>query len=163
MRERPRERDALLLPARQFARQPLLVAFESHDLQQLIAATLALGRAHAARAQREFDVIGHRHVAEQRVVLEHEADFAVACTEVRDVAAVQHDAAVVDGRQPGDRAQQRALAAARWAQQHEQLAVGDVRRDVADRSAAVVLLGDLFESDRHTCVANPCGSISGCY
>ena len=72
----------------------------------------ALRAAHAAHAQRELDVLGHRHVAEQRVVLEHQAHAALARGDVRDVAPVQGDAAVIDPRQPGDGAQQRALAAA---------------------------------------------------
>ena len=62
---------------------------------------------------------------------------------------MQHDAAVVDRREARDRAQQRALAAARRAEQHEQLAVGDMDGDVADGRGVVVLLRDLFERDRH--------------
>ena len=78
VRERARERDALLLPARELARQALLVAVERHELQQLGASPAPLGAAHAARTQRELDVVGHGHVAKQRVVLEHETDLALA-------------------------------------------------------------------------------------
>ena len=55
------------------------------SLQQLLAAGAPVGGLHAPHAQREFDVVGHGHVAEQRVVLEHEADAAVARAHVRDV------------------------------------------------------------------------------
>jgi len=51
-------------------------------------------------------------MAEQRVVLEHQPHAALAGGDVRDVAAVQRDAAMVDAGQPGDGAQQGALAAA---------------------------------------------------
>src|SRR6187551_2390915 len=70
----------------------------------------------SAHAQGEFDVVRDRHVAEQRIVLEYEADAAIARAHVSDVAAMQGDAAVVDAREPGDGPQQGALAAARRAQ-----------------------------------------------
>jgi hypothetical protein len=127
----------------------LAEALERHELQQLRAALAALGRAHAAHLQRELDVLGHRHVAEQRVVLEHEADAALARRHVGDVAAAEQDAAVLDVGQAGEGAQQRALAAAAGAEQHEELARGDVERDVVDDGPALVALRDLFELDRH--------------
>ena len=92
----------------------------------------ARAAAHAAHAQRELDVLRHRHVAEQRVVLEHQADAALARGDVRDVAPVQRDAAVIDPGEAGDGAQQGALAAAAGPEQHEELAVADVERDVVD-------------------------------
>ena len=98
MRERACERDALLLAARQLARQPFVVAVERDELQQLGAPLAPLRAAHAARAQRELDVVRHGHVAEQRVVLKDEADLALLRAEARDVAPVQHDAAVIDRR-----------------------------------------------------------------
>ena len=90
-----------------------------------------------------------RHVPEQRVVLEHEPDAALARRDVRDVVAVQRDAAVIDAGQPGDRAQQRALAAAAGAEQHEELALADLERDVVDDRRALIPFGDLIERDRH--------------
>ena len=55
---------------------------ELHQLQQLVhaRADLLLGRPSIARphAQAERDVLEHGHVPEERVVLEHEADVAVA-------------------------------------------------------------------------------------
>ena len=152
--QRACERDALLLAARELARQPLIVAFERDEPEQLGAPAPAVRAPHAASAQRELDVVGHRHVAEQRVVLEDEADLALARADVRDVAAVQHDAAVVDRRQARDRPQQRALAAAGRAEQHEQLAFLDLRGDVADGRGAAEILGYLLESDRHGLAAS---------
>ena len=164
VRQRARERDALLLAARELARQPLVVALERDEPEQLGAPAAPVRAPHAARAQRELDVVGHRHVAEQRVVLEHEADLALAGADVRHVAPVQHDAAVVDRRQARDRAQQRALAAAGRAEQHEQLAVLDLRRDVADGRGAAKFLGYLLESDRHGLAASGIRRVvSECY
>ena len=128
VRERASDCDALLLTARKLARQPFVVTLERHEPQQLVATAAAIRGTHATRAQRELDVVGHGHVPEQRVVLEYEADLALLGTEVRDVAAVKHDAAVIDRRQARDRAQQRALAAAGRAEENEELAVRDVAR-----------------------------------
>ncbi len=149
MRESARQRDALLLTARELARQSLVVALERHELQQLGAPSAPLRPADATRAQRELDVVGHGHVAEQRVVLKDDADLALLRAEARDVAAMQHDAAVIDRREARDRAQQRALAAARGSEQNEQLAVGDVDRHVVDGRRVAVLLGNLLEQNRH--------------
>src|SRR5690606_7471722 len=63
--------------------------------------------------------------------------------------AVQNDAAVVDRSQTGDRAQQRALAATGRAEKHEQLAIADLHRDIANGGSAGIVLRDLFERDRH--------------
>ena len=56
-----------------------------------------LGRAVLARldAQAEGDVLEHRHVAEQRVVLEHEADLALAHVAAGGVFAVEQHVAGV--------------------------------------------------------------------
>ena len=74
-------------------------------------------------------------MAEQRVVLEHEAHAAIARRNMRDIAAVQGDAAVIDAREPGDGAQQRALAAAAGSQQHEKFAIADIDGDIIDDGA----------------------------
>ena len=149
MRERARDRDALLLTARELLRQTIVHAFERDEAQELAAALDALGGRHAPDPQRELDVVADRHVAEQRVVLEHEPDLALAGVRVRHVAAVQRDAAVIDLGQAGDRAQQRALAAAARSEQHEKLAVLDVERDVVDDGLVLIALGDLVEDDGH--------------
>ena len=64
---------------------------ELHQLEQVVhlGLDLRLARALAARldAQAEGDVLEHRHVAEQRVVLEHEADLALAHVHVGGVLA----------------------------------------------------------------------------
>ena len=72
------------------------------------------------------------HVAEERVVLEHEADVALPRRDAGDVAAVQRDAPVVDLGEAGDGAQERALAAAAGPEQDEELALLDLERDVVD-------------------------------
>jgi hypothetical protein len=88
----------------------------------------SLGRSLAGLdAQAEGDVLEHRHVAEQRVVLEHKAHVALAHMHVGGVFAAEMDAAHVGRLQPGDDAQQRGLAAARGAEQRDQFARSQCR------------------------------------
>jgi hypothetical protein len=68
---------------------------------------------------------------------------------VRDVAAVQRHAAVIDFGEAGNRAQQRALATSARPQQHEELALLDMQRDVVHDAYRLVPLGDLVEDDGH--------------
>ena len=82
-------------------------------------------------------------------MLEDEADFAIARRDVRDVLAVQRDGAMVDLGQAGDRAQQRALAAAAGSEQHQEFALVDVQRNVVDDGHRLVTLGYLVEDDGH--------------
>ena len=86
-RERAGERDALALAAGELRGIAVGQPVELHQLEQLVhlARGSAPRRALAARlhAQAERDVLEHRHVAEQRVVLEHEADLALAHVRAR--------------------------------------------------------------------------------
>src|SRR6201999_4198041 len=84
-----------------------------------------LGRAAAMGLQPEGDVLGDREVWKQGVVLEHHADIALVRRQARDVLAVELDRAAIDAEQAGDDAQQGGLAAARRAEQRDELALGD--------------------------------------
>ena len=166
VRQRARHGDALLLAAGELARQALVHAFERHELEQFLAPGAPVGGLHAPHAQREFDVVGHGHVAEQRVVLEHEADAAIAGPDVGHVAAVQGNAPVVDAREAGDGPQQGALAAARGTQQHEELALAHLDGNVVDDGLVLIPFGDLVEGDGHAWVGGaenrrPCYQLAG--
>src|SRR6185436_6186681 len=92
-------------------------------------------------AQAEGDVLEDRHVAEEGIVLEHEADPALANVGVGCVLAVEEDGARVGHLEAGDDAQQRRLARARRPEQRDQLAGGDVETEVvADDGGAEALL-----------------------
>ena len=147
--ERAGDRDALLLAARELGRQAVVHALERDELQELGAAGHALGAAYPPDPQREFDVVRDAHVAEQRVVLEYEADAAIAGRDPGDVTPVQRDAAVVHFDEAGDGAQQGALAAAGGAEQDEEFALLDLQRDVVDDRMRLIPLGNLVERDRH--------------
>ena len=99
--------------------------------------------------QAERDVFEHRHVAEQRVVLEHESDMALAGAVGERVLAVERNLAGIGPVQPGDDPQQRGLARARRPEQRQQLAVGDLEIDVVERGKRAELLHDVPDFNRH--------------
>ncbi len=152
-RQRAGERDALALPAGELRRVTVGQPVELHQFQQAMhaAADLGLVRALAPRlhAQAEGHVLEHRHVAEQRVVLEHEADLAFAYMGVGGVLAFEDDAPGVRRLQPGDDPQQRGLAAARRPQQGDQFTAGEVERNLVERGEGAELLVDVLYLDAH--------------
>ena len=99
VRQCARHCNALLLTARQLRRQPIVHPFERHQSQQLLAASAAIGCLGATHAQGKLDVVAHRHVLEQRVVLEHQTDAALARRDMRNVVPVQCNSAVVHAGQ----------------------------------------------------------------
>jgi hypothetical protein len=99
---------------------------------------------HARHLQREGDVLAHRHVRVKRVGLEHHRQPRLAGRQIGRILAVDLDRARGDILQPGDQAQQGGLAAARGADEDDELAVarwsGRCRDDV-DLAEALADLG----------------------
>ena len=149
MGERARDGDTLLLSARELPGQPVRVAFQSDQLQQLITPPCPLLTFDPAHAQRKLNVLSDRHVAEQGIVLKYQADAAVAGAQVGHVAAVEGNPSVVDVGQSGRDTQQRTLAAAARSEKHEELAGFNLQGGVVDDRRAVVALGNLLKIDRH--------------
>ena len=83
--DRARERDALLLAARELAGKLLLVARQPDQLQDFADRARDLRIGLAAHAQAVGDVLEHRKVRKKRVVLEHEADVALVRRQVGHV------------------------------------------------------------------------------
>src|SRR5262245_34745827 len=108
----------------------LLRELPQPDQVQDLAHTLGLPRAgEAAHAQGKGDVALDRHVGEQRVVLEDDADVALVRLAARQVLAAElYDAA---GRllESGDHHERRRLPRAARAEQGEELALRDVEAD----------------------------------
>ena len=96
----------------------------------------ALAQLRAPAVDAEDDVLPHARPRQQPRVLEAEGD-----------AALDVDGAGVAGVEPADRAQQRALAAAALADDHEQLAGRDVEVDVAEHDAVAEAALDAAHGD----------------
>src|SRR4030095_3866903 len=89
--EAPADRDALLLAAGQLARM-LVGEGRQPDQVEDLAHSLGLPRARkAAHAQRKGEAALDRHVGEQRVVLEDDADVALVRLAARQVLAAELD------------------------------------------------------------------------
>ena len=97
--ERPRQRHALTLPARKLTGVALGDVGELDEFEQLVDAPqdLRVGRLSRAGAspQAVSDVLEHRHVPEQRIVLEHEARATILNAQVRRVGAIKEDTALI--------------------------------------------------------------------
>ena len=89
-------------------------------------------------------------MAEQRVVLEDEADIALLHGLVRGVLVAEEDRALGRPLQPGDQPQQRRLAGTGRPEQRDQLARADVQRDVVQRRKAVELLAHVGDANFHS-------------
>ena len=120
-------------------------ALEPHEPQGLVDARGDLGLRQLAHLEAEGDVLGDRHVREQRVALEHHAGIAPPRRQVRDVAPAEADRAAGRLDEAGDHAQRRRLAAAGGAEQHHELAVRDIESDVAHGADVAVALGEAIE------------------
>ena len=103
-----------------------------------ISATRAAISARGMRGalQAERDVVAHVEMRKQRIVLEHHVDRTLVRQHLRDVLAVEQDAAVVRRLEAGQHPQQRGLAAAARAQQREKLAGPDIERQPVHRPQA---------------------------
>ena len=124
--DRPAERDALPLAAGELARSAVEQRFDREDLGRFADAAFDLRPRRAAHLQAERHVLLHRHVRVEGVVLEHHGDVAVAGRDVVHEPVADVDLAAGDFLEPGDHPQRRRFAAARRADQHDELAVGDL-------------------------------------
>ena len=66
---------------------------------------------------------------------------------MRDIGAGELDAPLVGQLEAGDQAQCRRLAGARWPEEREELAAGDVQRDAADGGEGAEALDEPGEAD----------------
>ena len=98
------------------------------EIKRAVDRLADLGLRRAPVAQAEGEVVVHAHVLIERVVLEHHGDVAVARRQVIDQAIADADLAAAHVLEARDHAQGGRLAAARRADQHDELAVAD--RDV---------------------------------
>ena len=149
--QRTGQRHALLLAARQILRQPVGVLLDLHDLQKAVCLPGDLILGGLAVLQTVGHILGHGHVGENGVVLEHHADVALAGLLVVDALLVEIEVAALNGIEARDHAQQRGLAAAGGPQQRKQLSVAYLQIQPLDDGGVPVLLlcvlnGDLAHS-----------------
>ena len=101
-----------------------------------------------ADLEAEADVLPDGHVWPERVALEDHAGVAFVGGRVCDVFFTEVDGAVGGLGESGDHAEECCFAAARWAEQEEEVACGDVEVDVIDGDGGAEVLGELADGDR---------------
>ena len=145
--QRAGQRHALALAAREL-RRPAFAVVGQRTWSSASATRVAISAARQAlAAQAVADVGRHVHVREEGVGLEHHVDRPAVRRHAGHVLAVDQDAARVGRLEARDHAQQRGLAAARAAQEGEQLAAPDVEIDAIDRGDRAEALGDPGDAD----------------
>jgi hypothetical protein len=130
--QRARQRHTLLLPAREFAGQPVVKADQSHVAQRLYRAAAGGILGHARHAQTVHHVLQHIHVREQRIALEHHAHVALGRAQGGDVLPRNEDLPGGGRLQPGDHAQRSGLAAARGPKDGGERAARHLEADALD-------------------------------
>ncbi len=145
--QRPRERNALLLAARQLPRLALVHALQPDREERVRHPRLDVGTRDLLDLEPEGDVLPHGHVREERVSLEDHVDVSLGGGHIGHVAALEEDPSLGRLLEPGDHPQRGRLAAARRAEQREELSLADRQADVVDGLDAPEILRDVLEND----------------
>ena len=147
-----RKRDALTLPARELGGTALAKATQLHEIEKFAdaAVDLGAGRTCAPRphAQPIRHVLRHRLVPEERVMLEDEADTALAHRQARGVLVIEQQPAGCRRLEARDQAQQRGLARAGGAEQCQQLTGLDNEIEAVDCQDIAEGLAQTLGADR---------------
>ena len=148
--ERPGKRHPLLLASGKLVRPPLAEAGQVHHAQRRLH-LLADGMLRSpALDERKGDVLEHRLVREERVVLEHDAHIAPEGRDIAQRAVVEGDVAGCHRLEAGEHQQDGGLARARRPEQRQELAPADFEIEaVHDIDAAVIGLFYVPKPDQH--------------
>src|SRR5206468_3436363 len=135
--ERTRDRDTLLLTARELSRILLGLITNAHPLEIFSRGRLRLGLADAARPNRgEHAVLQHRHMRKEVEALKDHADVLTYDIDGLDAVVqpmtVHHDGALLDRLQAVDTAYQRRLARTGRTAEHDLFALAHGEIDVPE-------------------------------
>jgi hypothetical protein len=143
--DRPRERDALLLPAGELRRLAPGEMAELDQVERLVH--LPADVLDPASLEPERDVLVDVEVREQRVALEHRVHRPLVRLAVRDVEVAEVDRTLGRLLEPGDHAQRRRLAAAGGAEQREERPLRHHQPQVVDGDEVAETLADGVEAE----------------
>ena len=152
LHQRPRQGHPLALAAGKLRGPALRMILEMHQLQDLRDPLGDLGRLHPVAAQPVAHVRRHIHVREEGVGLKHHVDRPPVGRHVGHVLSVDEQPSFVGRLEARQHAQQGGLAAARAAQQREQLAARDLEVDAVDGDDRPEALCQSFDADDRPCV-----------
>ena len=152
-----RDRDALLLAARELRGSSACLLRDAHLVEELSRPGLGIGAGHLEDpARRQRQVVEHAQVGEQVERLEDDADLPPQVVDVElrvlEGATVNVDLAGIDRFEPVDAAQERALAGSRWADHDHDLSPIDADGDVVEDPQGAERLEDPPHVDHRACV-----------
>src|SRR5712691_7852917 len=145
--EGPRQGHPLLLAPGELARIARAIGREPDQRERLADAALELPALHPRHAEPEGDVLIDGAMGEERVVLEDHAHAPAMGGDVVDPAPLDEDIARGRIDEPRHRAEGRRLAAARRAQEGEELAGVDGERHAVEGQRLPVALDESAELD----------------
>ena len=165
----PGDADTLLLAAGELARVAVAErrGLEPDEVEQLVGPRPDPLLVPAEHLRDHADVVGDGEVREETALLDDVADLAAqeVAVDVGDVLAVEQDAARGRLDEPVDHLERRRLAAARGADEHDDLALLDVEGQVLHgrHLGAGIGLAHLFEVNlRHGAHGLPFSALLGC-
>ena len=147
--EGPGQRDALLLSTGELVRHPVLQLVDLHETQEFERLGLDLVPRILPVLQAERDVALDRQVREDRIVLEHHADVALAGVDEIDPVVVEEEIPSLDRVESGDHAQQRRLSASGGAEEREEFALPDLQGKVRDDRLLAKAFDGIPDLDAH--------------
>ena len=129
--QRTAECDALALPAGEIARLAPEQGRETQHLRRLRDPLVDLGARQPRDLEREGEVFAHVLVRVERVALENHGEVALRGGKAVDLPPADADGAAGRLVESGDEIERGGLAAPRGSDEREELAVGDLERQVA--------------------------------
>ena len=132
-------------------RLALLVADQLHQFECLANATRDFVTLDARATKAEGNVLKDGEMREERIALEYGVDVALVGGEEGDVFALQLNETARRLFEAADHAQRGGLAAAGWAEEGEEFAVGDIKRDAVYRGLISELLGHVDQANVDVC------------
>ena len=147
--ERPGECNALLLAARELAREPLFEPVKAHAPDDIPDARIHLPVGNLADPEPVGDVLPDVEVGEERVVLEDHPRLAPVRGNVVHEPLAEVHLPLVGRVEAGDDAQQCRLAAAAGAQEREEVPVLDLKAHPVDGPQLPEDLADPLQDDLH--------------
>ena len=127
------KRHALLLAAGQLLDAAPAIAVELHHRQCGFDPPADLRRRYAPHLESIGDIVGHRHVREERIGLEHHADIAPARGQGGDVLRSDEEAPGIGHDKARRNIGERRLAGAAWPKQRHEFARTHIERDRVER------------------------------
>jgi hypothetical protein len=120
-----------------------------HQAQHLFDAGVDFAGRQTVLLEAEGNVLRNRHVREQSVRLEHHVDRPLVRRHVSDVHAIEENPPIGRALEACEHAQQGRFAGTGTAEQSEDFALMNLKRDIVYCAGFVELLGDAVDFQQH--------------